>query len=63
MTVNEPLEKTSPLWHMPNVLLYPHSAAIDADIRIRAVTQFEDNITKWERNEQMKGEVDHHKGF
>lgn len=37
VTTREPLELESRLWTMPSVLIYPHSAAIDAGIRERSV--------------------------
>lgn len=37
VTAKEPLEQDSPLWAMPNVLLYPHCADMDADRLERAV--------------------------
>jgi D-2-hydroxyacid dehydrogenase (NADP+) len=63
VTTNEPLEATSKLWSMPNVLLYPHSAAIDPNIRERAVNQFLENLDLWKQGKPLLNYVEGHKGF
>ena len=40
VTSEEPLSQDSPLWTMPNVLIYPHSADKDPSRLERAVNQF-----------------------
>ena len=40
VTTEEPLQQDSPLWTMPNVLLYPHSADKDPSRLERAISQF-----------------------
>ena len=37
VTEQEPLPKENPLWTLPNVLLYPHSADMDTHRLERAV--------------------------
>ena len=47
VTYDEPLQQDSPLWTMPNVLLYPHCAYMDSNLLERAIDQFEANLHLW----------------
>lgn len=52
----EPLPSTSPLWHMPNVVITPHQAgdAIAAEI----VEALAENLASWGSGGPLAGEVD-----
>jgi phosphoglycerate dehydrogenase-like enzyme len=51
VTIDEPLSPHSPLWHMPNVLLTPHTAGETALYEQRLVAIIIDNLQRWERGE------------
>ena len=44
---HEPLPQTSPLWHLPNVILTPHSAGFSAGNELRVSQMFLDNLASW----------------
>jgi phosphoglycerate dehydrogenase-like enzyme len=44
---HEPLSQTSPLWHLPNVIVTPHSAGFSAGSELRVSHMFLDNLTSW----------------
>ena len=44
---HEPLSQTSPLWHLPNVIVTPHSAGFSAGNELRVSHMFLDNLTSW----------------
>ena len=44
---HEPLSQTSPLWHLPNVIVTPHSAGFSAGNELRVSQMFLDNLASW----------------
>ena len=44
---HEPLPKESPLWHLPNVIVTPHSAGFSAGNEERVSQMFLNNLAKW----------------
>jgi phosphoglycerate dehydrogenase-like enzyme len=44
---HEPLSQTSPLWHLPNVIVTPHSAGFSAGNELRVSHMFLDNLASW----------------
>ena len=46
VTYKEPLDTASPLWDLPNVLLSPHSAALNSNEDRRIAELFADNATR-----------------
>jgi phosphoglycerate dehydrogenase-like enzyme len=63
VTQHEPLERDSPLWLMPNVLLYPHSADNDPLRLERAIDQFTENLWLWKAGMTLKNHVRRDKGY
>ena len=59
----EPLADKSPLHQLKNVLLTPHVAAISPAYWNREVKIFEDNLTRFLRDEQLLNVVDMTKGY
>lgn len=43
----EPLPPDHPLWHLPNVLISPHSASLTTEYDARAATIFEENLRRY----------------
>lgn len=44
---HEPLPKESPLWHLPNVIVTPHSAGFSAGNEERVSQMFLNNLKEW----------------
>jgi len=44
---HEPLSQGSPLWHLPNVIVTPHSAGFSAGNEVRVSQMFLRNISSW----------------
>jgi phosphoglycerate dehydrogenase-like enzyme len=63
VTRKEPLEQESPLWTMPNVLIYPHSADLDQDRMEHAVEQFVTNLENWKEGRALVNQVNRSRGF
>jgi phosphoglycerate dehydrogenase-like enzyme len=59
----EPLPPDSPLWHLDNVLLSPHSADQTADSHERAVAFFTANLDRFKRGEPLENVVDKRAGY
>ncbi|HVJ48241.1 D-2-hydroxyacid dehydrogenase [Desulfitobacterium sp.] len=51
--VNEPLQKDSPLWDMPNVILTPHAAAQSPFYNDRAFKVLIENLQRYIRGEEL----------
>lgn len=58
VTAVEPLPADSPLWDMPNVLISPHTAAIDAREPERIARLFAENATRLLDGEPLRNRVD-----
>jgi phosphoglycerate dehydrogenase-like enzyme len=59
----EPLAEDSPLWHLPNVLITPHTASFDGDYWAPAVDLFLDNCARFRRGEPLVNIVDKGRGY
>jgi phosphoglycerate dehydrogenase-like enzyme len=54
----EPLPRSSPLWDLPNVLVSPHTAALDAGEERRIAELFADNATLLLEGRPLRNRVD-----
>ena len=57
VTEVEPLPADSPLWHLPNVIITPHSAGDTASTRRRAMELFTVNVARFVHGEPLLNEV------
>jgi phosphoglycerate dehydrogenase-like enzyme len=60
---NEPLDDTSPLWDVPNLLITPHTAGFRLDHWDATIDLFADNLRRFERGEPLVNVVDKHAGY
>jgi len=63
VTEPEPLPKTSPLWHLPNVIITPHVAAAGADSPQRTMVTAVENLRRYVAGEPLLNIVDMKKGY
>jgi phosphoglycerate dehydrogenase-like enzyme len=54
----EPLPAESPLWHMPNVLISPHTAALSVRGNERIITLFTENLRRYLRGDDLLGLIE-----
>ena len=59
----EPLEASSPLWSMPNVVITPHSAGFRAAHWDDVVDLFAENLRQFQRGEPLRNVVDPAAGY
>lgn len=60
----EPLPPTSPLWHLPNVILTPHVSAVSPRrFWERELALFLDNWERYQREEPLRNVVDKRAGY
>jgi len=59
----EPLQASSPLWDMPNVLVSPHMAGDTTESHLALVELFLGNLDRWLRGEALSNVVDKRLGF
>jgi D-2-hydroxyacid dehydrogenase (NADP+) len=59
----EPLDATSPLWDLPNVLITPHTSGFREDYWEAAVELFADNLTRFEAGGRLLNVVDKAAGY
>jgi phosphoglycerate dehydrogenase-like enzyme len=59
----EPLPEAHPLWHMPNVVVTPHTAGGSPHRVARTVDLFCDNLARHLEGRPMKSVIDKHKGY
>jgi phosphoglycerate dehydrogenase-like enzyme len=59
----EPLERESPYWDLPNVIVTPHTAGAMQDYWTPLVTLFSDNLRRFERGEPLINVVDKALGY
>jgi D-2-hydroxyacid dehydrogenase (NADP+) len=59
----EPLDASSPLWDLPNVLITPHTSGFREDYWEAAVELFADNLTRFEAGGQLLNVVDKGAGY
>jgi phosphoglycerate dehydrogenase-like enzyme len=55
---HEPLPAASPLWHLPNVIVTPHSAGHSDGNEARVGAIFLDNLTRWREGRPLLNSVD-----
>lgn len=53
----EPLPGASPLWHLPNVIVTPHSSGTCPENHLRATEIFLENLAHYVRGEPLRNEV------
>jgi len=53
----EPLDKTSPLWDLPNVILTPHFAARSSGLDSRVDAIFLENLSRWTNRRPLLNSV------
>lgn len=58
VVAREPLTADSPLWDHPNVLISPHTAALDRREEERIVAQFLENLRRFLDGEELANRVD-----
>lgn len=54
----EPLDPTSPLWDMPNVIVTPHTASHSQGQNEAIFDIFLDNLDRWRRGGKLRNDVD-----
>jgi|SRR5581483_1665559 len=59
----EPLDRTSPYWDLPNVIVTPHISGGMEDYWTPLVALFAENLTRFERGEPLLNVVDKHAGY
>ena len=60
---HEPLDPSSPLWTLPNVLITPHTSGFRPDHWDAATALFADNLRRYERGESLLNVVDKEAGY
>ncbi len=63
VTPQEPLPDDHPLWHMPNVIVTPHTAGGSPNRQDRIVTLFCENLRRFLKGENMLSVIDKKKGY
>ena len=59
----EPLDAASPLWDMPNVMMYPHCADQDMGQRGRAWQSYEENVKRMCEGRELTNLCDKRLGY
>ena len=59
----EPLASEHPLWHLPNVLITPHTAAFGEDYWAPAIALFKDNLARFKQGAPLVNVVDKEQGY
>lgn len=60
---HEPLENTSPLWELENVIISPHNAWVSESRDVRIYHTIYENMQKYKQKESLINVVDIHKGY
>lgn len=60
---HEPLDASSPLWALPNVIITPHMASFRADHWDAATDLFAENLRRFDRGDALLNVVDKHAGY
>ena len=60
---HEPLDPSSPLWTLPNVIITPHMAGFRPDHWDAATALFAENLTRFERGQPLLNQVDKPAGY
>lgn len=63
VTDPEPLPESSPLWHLPNVILSPHVSGVTGRYSERFTDLFLDNIRRYRAGEPLRNVVDAERGY
>ena len=63
VTPREPLMDDHPLWHMPNVIITPHTAGGSPNRQDRTVNLFCENLRRFRQGEEMLSVIDKQKGY
>ena len=63
VTPQEPLPDDHPLWHMPNVIITPHTAGGSPNRQDRIVNLFCENLRRFLNGEDMLSVIDKNKGY
>ena len=63
VTPEEPLLDDHPLWHMPNVIITPHTAGGSPNRQDRIVNLFCENLRRFRQGEEMLSVIDKQKGY
>jgi phosphoglycerate dehydrogenase-like enzyme len=61
--VDEPLSGSSPLWHLPNVIVSPHMSGDVVGWRAELVTLFVDNLSRYLDGRPLRNVVDKARGY
>jgi len=60
---SEPLDRTSPLWSLPNVIISPHSAGVRPDHWDEVIDLFSENLRRFQRGEPLLNMVNCDAGY
>ena len=60
---HEPLDRASPYWDLPNVIVTPHTSGAMADYWTPLVALFSENLRRFERGERLLNVVDKEAGY
>ncbi len=63
VTATEPLEKESPLWSLPNVLITPHASGLSYSDPHQVFTLFRENMRRLRDGVPLKNHVDFERGY
>jgi phosphoglycerate dehydrogenase-like enzyme len=61
--VDEPLPVSSPLWHLPNVIVSPHMSGDVVGWRSELVALFADNLRRYVAGQPLRNVVDKSHGY
>ncbi|MEP6491887.1 MAG: D-2-hydroxyacid dehydrogenase [bacterium] len=59
----EPLDESSPLWSLPNVVITPHSSGFRQSHWDEVIALFSDNLRRFQRGERLRNVVDLAAGY
>jgi phosphoglycerate dehydrogenase-like enzyme len=59
----EPLDRASPLWSLPNVIISPHSAGVRPDHWDEVINLFSENLSRFQRGEPLLNMVNCDAGY
>jgi phosphoglycerate dehydrogenase-like enzyme len=63
VVADEPLQRDSELWTLPNVIITPHVASSSPLVAQRTMSLFVDNLRRWKRGERLTNVVDASTGY
>jgi phosphoglycerate dehydrogenase-like enzyme len=61
--VEEPLPPESPFWHLPNVVVTPHSTSQSPRMRERQIDLFIENLARFRDGRELLNVVDPERGY